>query len=505
MKNRILLVLCTMLLIVSMTLVMACTGLEKGDDNTNNGGDFVGNGSNNNNGDNGNNGNNNNNGDNNSVDNLPSKQLLDISQYLTFELNEDGNSYSVTGLTEQGYRLAVDILAESGNMIGIPVKSEGNCKLSIPDSYQGKPVTTIKGVDIEMAGEKLSAFYKCALIVEVVIPNTILSIGDNAFGQCSNLTTIYFQGTQAEWNAIIKGVGWDDGTGVYIVNCIFKPLEMTMGTSKPTANPVTAISANSTATEMFYAAIDNFYGADYVSTYLKGNVETVILGVSVNQLVVGNMVRQGKGNAAGSKYFVDNRSYSAFAQVCEETYVDANGKAYIRNATNIKYSSKKDSTGKGIEGWTRTFKAAEKFDNAAALVAAKVNDPTKIWMYDTDVEGAIKEISKPEKVEGKDQYSFSIVFDVDKTTQNYKAVMEYMLNQSLQFEGITFLGLKFDVVVWDNGYLADLYITEQYQVKIAGIMDSVIELKSRQQYSYDPAEAGYTMAEKDTYCAVWAK
>ena len=285
----------------------------------------------------------------------------------------------------------------------------------------------------------------------------------------------------------------------------FTPEEMTMGTSKPTAAPATAITASTSATDMFYAAIDNFYGADYVSTYLKGNVETVIMGASVNQLVIGNKVREVKGNAEGSKYFVDNRSFSAFAQVYEETYVDGNGKAYIRNASGVKYSSKKDKAGKGLDGWSKTFKAAESFNTVSALVAAKVNDPTKIWMYDTDVDGAIKEISSVEKVEGKDQYKFSIIFDLDKVTKNYKAVMEYMLNQSVKSEGLTFLGLKFDVVVWDNGYLADLYITEQYQVKIAGIIDSAIELKSRQQYSYNPAEAGYTMAEKDTYCAVWAK
>ena len=492
MKKRIVLVLCTMLLIVSMTLVMACTGLGNGDDDTNDNGGFGDNGGNNDSG---------NGGGNNGGGNLPSTQLVDISQHLTYELNEDGNSYAVTGLTEEGYELA----ASKKNSIGIIVNTTRKYKLSVPSSYQDKPVTTIKGVNIETVEEKLTAFYSCTNIVEVLIPNTISSIGDYAFGKCSNLKIIHFEGIQEQWNAISKGVGWDDGMGEYIVNYIFRPLEMTMGTAKPTAVPVTAITDNSTATEMFYAAIDNFYGADYVSTYLKGNVETSIKGIKVNQLVIGNKVREGKGNAAGSKYFVDNRSYSLFAQVYEETYVDATGKAYIRNASGVKYNGGKDSTGKGLDGWTKKFKAAESFDTVSALVAAKVNDPTKIWMYDTDIEGAIKEISAVEKVEGKDQYMFSIVFDVDKVTQNYKAVMEYMLNQSVKTDGITFLGLKFDVVVWDNGYLADLYITEQYQVKIEGITNNVIELKSRQQYSYNPAEAGYTMAEKDTYCASWAK
>ncbi|MGN0771319.1 MAG: hypothetical protein ACI4MI_01905 [Christensenellales bacterium] len=305
--------------------------------------------------------------------------------------------------------------------------------------------------------------------------------------------------------AVVMGTMFVGCNGTFddVVISDFTPEEMTMGTVKPTATPVTAIDENSTATEMFYAAVDNFYGATYVSTYLKGNVETKIAGLSVNQLVVGNKVREGKGGEAGTTYFVDNRSYSMFAQVYEETYVDANGKAYIRNASNVKYTSKNDASGKGIDGWKKSFGAAETFNTVPALVAVKVNDPTKIWMYDTDVEGAIAQISKPEKVEGKDQYKFSIIFDLDKVTQNYKAVMEYMLNQSVGCEGLNFLGLKFDIVVWDNGYLADLYITEQYEVKIANVIDSAIELKSRQQYSYNPAEAGYTMAEKNDYFATW--
>lgn len=60
---------------------------------------------------------------------------------------------------------------------------------------------------------------------------------------------------------------------------------MTMGTTKSTDTPVTAITEDSTATETFYAAIDNFYGVGYVSTYPKGNVETTLRGLIDNSCI----------------------------------------------------------------------------------------------------------------------------------------------------------------------------------------------------------------------------
>ena len=43
----------------------------------------------------------------------------------------------------------------------------------------------------------------------VRISNSIVSIGDFSFGDCNNLTSITFDGTKAEWNAISKGYKWN--------------------------------------------------------------------------------------------------------------------------------------------------------------------------------------------------------------------------------------------------------------------------------------------------------
>jgi hypothetical protein len=86
----------------------------------------------------------------------------DPLDYLVFTLNEDGESYTVTGCDE-----SIDAIME------------------IPATYNGKPVTAI--------GEK--AFYCCINMKGVVIPEGVTSIGDNAFLQCSAMESVILPST----------------------------------------------------------------------------------------------------------------------------------------------------------------------------------------------------------------------------------------------------------------------------------------------------------------------
>lgn len=116
-------------------------------------------------------------GGNNGGDNSDTSSIVDVSQYLTYQLNEDEQSYMVTGLTQEGYSLVKMI--DNGESIRNTVK----CKLTIPSQYQGKPVVRIAPY----------VFGSCSGLTDVVIPNSISSIGDWAFAGCYGLTRITIQ------------------------------------------------------------------------------------------------------------------------------------------------------------------------------------------------------------------------------------------------------------------------------------------------------------------------
>ena len=46
------------------------------------------------------------------------------------------------------------------------------------------------------------AFNKTTSVKSIRIPATVTHIGDNNFIECNNLTDIYFEGTQEQWNAL---------------------------------------------------------------------------------------------------------------------------------------------------------------------------------------------------------------------------------------------------------------------------------------------------------------
>ena len=63
------------------------------------------------------------------------------------------------------------------------------------------------------------AFDSCTSLTSVTIPDSVTSIDYYAFSDCTGLTSITYQGTKAQWIAIIKSDGWDEETGDYTVHC----------------------------------------------------------------------------------------------------------------------------------------------------------------------------------------------------------------------------------------------------------------------------------------------
>lgn len=91
------------------------------------------------------------------------EESVNLSNELRYELNADGNSYSVVfadsvSVNMHRFKGIVDILGE----------------------YNGKPVTGIQD----------HAFWGCSGLTNIMIPDSVRSIGNSAFEGCSGLTSI---------------------------------------------------------------------------------------------------------------------------------------------------------------------------------------------------------------------------------------------------------------------------------------------------------------------------
>lgn len=84
----------------------------------------------------------------------------------------------------------------------------------IPSEYEGKPVTEIEGwafedctvfisvtIPVSITSIGSYSFKKCTSLTGIIIPDGVTSIGSYAFTG-SSLTSIYYAGTEAEWNTI---------------------------------------------------------------------------------------------------------------------------------------------------------------------------------------------------------------------------------------------------------------------------------------------------------------
>ena len=97
--------------------------------------------------------------------------------------------------------------------------------VTIPDSvtsignsafYDCSSLTSVTiGDGVTFIGE--GAFRYCESLTSIAIPDSVTSIGERAFASCSSLETVYYTGSEAEWNEIEISLGNDGLEDVEIV------------------------------------------------------------------------------------------------------------------------------------------------------------------------------------------------------------------------------------------------------------------------------------------------
>ena len=106
-------------------------------------------------------------------------QMLKPSDGLIYGLNDDGESYTVTGIGN--CQDTAVVIAEYYN--GKSVSAIGN------NAFSGSPIVSIVIPNtITIIGEY--AFYECEELLSVAIPDSVLEIGDHAFSSCLTLSAI---------------------------------------------------------------------------------------------------------------------------------------------------------------------------------------------------------------------------------------------------------------------------------------------------------------------------
>ena len=98
---------------------------------------------------------------------------------ITFTLSDDGTSYIISGAND----------SVSGD-------------ITIPSTYKNKPVTTIG----------YSAFEDCDNLTSIVIPDSVTTIGSDAFYGCESLTSITVNEDNANYKSIDGNLYSKDGT-----------------------------------------------------------------------------------------------------------------------------------------------------------------------------------------------------------------------------------------------------------------------------------------------------
>lgn len=122
------------------------------------------------------------------------------------------------------------VIPTDGSVIYIGEGAFDGCtdlnSITIPDTvtYIGSAAfagcTSLTSITFPNSVTKIDeyAFFNCTNLTCVTIPDSVTYIGRSAFYGCTALKEIYYLGTDKQWSAITKYVGWDNNTGSYTIH-----------------------------------------------------------------------------------------------------------------------------------------------------------------------------------------------------------------------------------------------------------------------------------------------
>lgn len=141
-----------------------------------------------------------------------------------FFVGEDNIKYKVTGIDSQAFRQCSNLISVNipNSVTFIESAAFANCtslsSINLPNSitrfgtnvvFYGCTSLTSIIIPNSISDIPEATFQSCTSLAEIVLPNSITSIGTQAFFKCDNLTTVYYTGTEEQWNAITVSINND--------------------------------------------------------------------------------------------------------------------------------------------------------------------------------------------------------------------------------------------------------------------------------------------------------
>lgn len=213
-------------------------------------------------------------------------------QVIPYELVENGVTYPVEVIAENAFKdntdISVVVLPKTITLIDDSAfmgSSLGGINLENVTEIEESAFKNVSGLfecklpsNLNVFGGVIyrSMFENCTYLHTIHIPKHIESIQANAFAGCSNLGTVYFEGTKEQWDAISISAGNDvlenatiyykysDGSGGDLTNYYTKTETDTLLSAKASSGDVAAsILAHNTSSLAHKDIRNKFKNADY--------------------------------------------------------------------------------------------------------------------------------------------------------------------------------------------------------------------------------------------------